>query len=51
MKGKSTDEYAFIFQKLRDHIDNYAELNKEYELIELHSDFEIAIGQELEIIP
>ena len=44
MKGKSTEEYSFIFQKLRDHIINYAELNKEYELNELHSDFEIAIG-------
>ena len=44
MKGKSTEDYSFIFQKLKEYINNYAELNEEYDINKLHYDFEIAIG-------
>ena len=44
MYNKTEDLYTIIFQKLHDNINKYLDLDENYEINELHTDFEIAIG-------
>ena len=44
MSNKTEDLYTIIFQKLHDNINKYLDLDENYEINELHTDFEIAIG-------
>ena len=44
IKNKSIDNYYKIFKKLDSNLNQYLPINDKYEINELHSDFELAIG-------
>ena len=50
MRGKSTEDYLIIFKKLDEHISIYSDINENYRIKELHTDFESAIGTAAKII-
>ena len=44
MNGKTEEDYFLVFKKLHEHISSFLDINENYKLKELHTDFEIAVG-------
>jgi hypothetical protein len=44
MNNKKESNYTIIFKKIHENIKNYLDIGEIYEIKELHTDFEIAIG-------
>lgn len=45
MKNKTEKDYALIFKKLSNNISHYLDIGEEYNIFEIHTDFEKAIGE------
>jgi SHS2 domain-containing protein len=45
MKNKRKEDYITIFKKIKEHISEFLGIGEHYEISEIHTDFEIAIGQ------
>ena len=45
MKGKSKSDYELVFRHLNENINKYIDFDEEYYINELHTDFEIQIGE------
>ena len=44
MNGKTGEDYFLVFKKLHEHISSFLDINENYMLKELHTDFEITVG-------
>ena len=44
MSNKSDNDYALVFNKINDNIKFYLDIGEDYQINELHTDFEVAIG-------
>ena len=45
MRGKTKEDYETVFRKLNENLTQNLDIDEEYEIKELHSDFEIQIGE------
>ena len=50
MKGKNKDDYHLFFRKLNEHLTNFLDIGEEYILEEIHTDFEIAVGEACRLV-
>ena len=46
MKGKTKEEYQLVFNKLNEDINEYASINEQYKVFEIHNDFEVGIEED-----
>ena len=45
MKSKTKDNYELLFRKIHQNISQHLDINEEYSIKELHTDFEIQISK------
>ena len=50
MKGKSKNDYELVFRQLNENIKKHLDFDEEYYINELHTDFEIQIGEACRMI-
>ena len=50
MNGKTKEDYYLVFRILNEHISNFLEIGEIYDLEEIHTDFEIIIGEACRMI-
>ena len=50
IRGKAREDYEVVFRKLNDHLTQYLDIDEEYEIKELHSDFKIQIGEDCKTV-
>ena len=45
MKSKTKDNHELLFRKIHQNISQHIDINEEYSIKKLHTDFEIQIGE------
>ena len=50
MKGKAKEDYELVFRKLNDNLTQNLNIDEDYEIKELHTDFEIQIGEAFKML-